>query len=184
MKTPTKEEKEQRTIQRLLPNKTWETVESFGDLEAGNIFRLFEHDGTEIQMKKGNKAYVPGRFRVQGKPFKYEDPKEPNIKKRVADAIWAVNCKSVWRLKDRADTIKHRQMVAGSTTDDYGKREIEVKMDGNWEARPLMHVKNGDSFRFLEEGEYFEFVAMSDAFYDDKLFPPSWAISVHDEQTA
>ena len=183
MKTPTKEEKEQRTIQRLRPNKTWETVGSFGDLEAGDIFRLFEYDGTEIQMKKGNKAFVPGRFRVQGRPFKYENPKEPSVKKRLAEAIWAVNCKSVWRTKERDETIEHRKMKAGSTTDEYGKREIEVKVGDSWEARPLMHVKDGDTIRYLEEGEYFEHVALGNAFYDDKLFPPCWAITIHDEVT-
>jgi hypothetical protein len=47
-----------------------------------------------------------------------------------------------------------------------------------------MHIKNGDEIRYLEEGEYFEHTALGDAFYDDKLFPPCWAISVEEEQTA
>lgn len=183
MDIPTKEQKMQRTIQRHLADETWETVASFQDLNVSDIFRLFEHDGTEIQMHKGGKS-CPGRFRVQAAPFKHEDPKVERVKDRLAAAVWAVNAKPVWRFKTKTD-IRKRAMKDGSVCgNDFSKRDTEVLRDSGWESISLMHVKEGDQIRYLEEGEYFEHTAASDAFYDDSLFPPCWAITVKDDETA
>ncbi len=182
MNTPTKEQKEQRTIQRM-NRDTWETVASFQDLNPGDIFRLFEYDGTEIQMHRGSGKSGPGRFRVQGHSFKYENPKIERVKDRLAAAVPAVNAKPVWRFKSKTE-MRKRQMKDGSVCgNDFSKRDTEVFGENGWEAKPLMHVKEGDRIRYLEEGEYFEHVATGDAFYDDNLFPPCWAIVIKDEET-
>ena len=183
MREATKEEKEERVIQRFLPDETWETVPSFKELQRGDIFRMFENDGTEVIMQRGKGKKFPGRFRVMGDPFKLEDTKVTRIKDRLKEAKWAVNAKAVWSFKTRRE-MRKRKMKEGGVTDNYSRRETEVWNGTSWEVQPLMHIKAGDKFRYLEEGEYFEHAAEDDAFYDDSQFPPCWTIIVLDEHTA
>ena len=103
------------------------------------------------------------------------------VKDRLAAAVWSINAKPIWRFRTKKD-IRRREMKDGSVCgNDFSKRDTEVLGENGWESKSLMHVRAGDRIRYLEEGEYFEHIAAGDAFYDDNLFPPCWAITVKDE---